>query len=367
MREASSALGEDPFFEAKHACGFDPLEVVRDAAVAVRLPRGGGKETTVLALELDRGPEAALECMQKLGAKPVESGGVEPRPGVLALAAGSLLIVGDAAGARMAAARAKSTERSELARPMREAIGRFPDAAIVGVARVGEVMQETGFDWATLAVTASDQRFALRVEADTMDATTAQSYAAAFDPAHWGTPANADLPKTRIWVEGSRVLFELSVDGPPTEQAYRVGIGSSLAITAVRRYLARSKGAEARNSVSVISKDLVAYVEAQPAGKRRFPPSAPLTPKDVPKGKRTALGPEAWKHPTWKAIQFELTEPVYYSYEIVTARDGKSAVVRATGDLDGDGVLSRYSLSVTLDKKGSVAVSPDMSVENELE
>jgi hypothetical protein len=50
--------------------------------------------------------------------------------------------------------------------------------------------------------------------------------------------------------------------------------------------------------------------------------------------------------------------PQYYQYEVVAAKDGKSAEVIARGDLDGNGKQSRLSLKLTLDAKtGAVTIS----------
>jgi hypothetical protein len=42
----------------------------------------------------------------------------------------------------------------------------------------------------------------------------------------------------------------------------------------------------------------------------------------------------------------------------VTAKDGKSVVVRARGDIDGDGITSLFELDVHLDAKGVPMIAP---------
>ena len=53
----------------------------------------------------------------------------------------------------------------------------------------------------------------------------------------------------------------------------------------------------------------------------------------------------------WAKIGFSIQEPQYYQYEVVAAKDGKSADVIARGDLDADGELSTFRVKLTLDPK----------------
>jgi hypothetical protein len=100
----------------------------------------------------------------------------------------------------------------------------------------------------------------------------------------------------------------------------------------------------------------------------KFPPSAPPTPKDVPKGAKFKPDDKTWSHPTWKLLRFEMTQPMYYSYEVQTAPDGKSCVVRAHGDLNGDGKQSTFEMKLTIDPKtGEVQVPKEMKIVDELE
>jgi hypothetical protein len=135
----------------------------------------------------------------------------------------------------------------------------------------------------------------------------------------------------------------------------------------VRRYLGRAKESEARATVRAISLALTRHLESLPAARRRMPASAPPTPAQVPRGQKSVVPESAWQHPTWKAIGFSIADPVYFSYQIITARGGRRATVRATGDLDGDGIESRYSLELQLDAAGKVVASPELVIENELE
>jgi hypothetical protein len=368
LAAALDALAEsaqdDPFLEAKQKCHFDPAREIDEAALAARFR---GSESAVAAIRFRGGPDRAYECLKTLGAHELESGGLEPRPGMLVERAGRFLVAGDPAGVRLAVGRLGPGGRTEVKPKFAKALARYPDAILVGTLSTGSLVPESGFGDALVEITAAPSRFELRAEADTAEPEVARSYAKAFEASGAIAGAQAFLPKIRLWVEGSKMMFELSVDGAANEQATRVGAAAALAVNGVRRYLLRSKEAEAKSALVEIASDLGAYVRALPAAKRRFPASAPPTPKDVPRGVSTAMSPADWQHPTWRAIHYEMNGPVRYSYEIVTAKNGRSAEVRATGDLDGDGVFSHFSLTLTLDKKGDVDTSAPILFDNELE
>jgi hypothetical protein len=90
----------------------------------------------------------------------------------------------------------------------------------------------------------------------------------------------------------------------------------------------------------------------------RFPPSAPLVPDDIPYGKAVVPNPHAFSHPSWQDIQYSSSRPTFYACDFVTAKDGKSVVVRARGDIDGDGTTSLFELDVRLDPKGVPVIAP---------
>jgi type IV pilus assembly protein PilA len=169
-------------------------------------------------------------------------------------------------------------------------------------------------------------------------------------------------------------LLDFGVKGDVNQQAMFVGTLASLGEAGVKQYLGRSKSAEARNTVGAISRGLVAYMEREELGAggkttrpKRFPASAPRTPAKVPKGVAEPVTDKTWSHATWKAIKFSMEMPTRYSYEIITSGDGKTATVRATGDLDGDGKFSTFERKVTVGKDGSATMSPQVDVKDELE
>jgi hypothetical protein len=189
-------------------------------------------------------------------------------------------------------------------------------------------------------------------------------------PGGFGELLRDYLTRIHISADGPRVRGDLTLQGGVEAQTKLVGTLSSVAIYAVRRYLMTSKVNEAKSTVSAIARDLAAYMEMEVAkGKRpsRFPPSAPATPTRVPSGDKFTPNASTWSHPTWKAIHFEMGSPMRYSYEIITSKDGRTATVRAHGDLDGNGKLSTIERAVTLNKDGSVTLSPKLFVNDEYE
>jgi hypothetical protein len=72
-------------------------------------------------------------------------------------------------------------------------------------------------------------------------------------------------------------------------------------------------------------------------------------PPDVPHGQKYQSSAADWA--PWKTIGFSIAEPQYFQYEVVAAKDGKSADIIARGDLDGDGQVSETRLSIELDVK----------------
>jgi hypothetical protein len=138
--------------------------------------------------------------------------------------------------------------------------------------------------------------------------------------------------------------------------------GSGLSET--ERYRRRAIAVEASDNLNRIARAMVSYAVTERVGRGltasvlapQFPGSAPRTPADVPRGHRAVDPPGTWNHPTWQALQFALTDPHYYSYEVVS--DGQSFTARALGDLDSDGVFSTFERTGTLGPGGEATLAP---------
>jgi prepilin-type N-terminal cleavage/methylation domain-containing protein len=155
----------------------------------------------------------------------------------------------------------------------------------------------------------------------------------------------------------------------------------AIAMFFVARYLRHAKTAEAVGAVKSIAESAAAYYDGsdsgQPAGTkpesakamRHFPPSARTSvPPDLTdiRGKRYQSARDDWATSPWAELRFSVPQPQYYAYSFDSQGLGAEAQARAMaqGDLDGDGVLSRYTLTVAPDETLHAKVSPTMEKEN---
>jgi type IV pilus assembly protein PilA len=363
-------------------CGINLLETIDEVVYA----RTGAGETDDVTLAHVRADDAAvLRCAASLlDGKPSTLEGAPAvrfvsgkTPGVAVVTSGVTIIgTEDHVSAALGALRAHASALPEPARGLDLGPAAVVSFAVSG-AGYGGVSSGTGvleMDASHLALRAAigflsaEQASAFAAQAHTGIAGASLELGAA--PGGAGEALRDYLTRIRIDTDGPRVRGDLTLPGGPEVQAQLMATLSGVAIYAVRRYLAAAKVAEAKNIVSAIARDLAAYMESEDAkGKRptRFPPSAPPTPPKVPAGDKFTPNASTWSHPTWKAIHLEMTSPLRYSYEIITSKDGRAATVRAHGDLDGNGKQSTIERSVTLNKDGSVTLSPKLVVVDEFE
>jgi type II secretory pathway pseudopilin PulG len=151
----------------------------------------------------------------------------------------------------------------------------------------------------------------------------------------------------------------------------------ALAMYGLGRYVRHAKTAEAVGSVAAIAQAAAAdYDESdatQPAGApesavramRYFPPpSRASVPADLDSihGKRYQSTLADWQSSPWRELHFSIPQPQYYAYSFDSTGTGPQATATATarGDLNGDGVLSTYKLTVMPDDKSNAKVSPNL-------
>lgn len=162
-------------------------------------------------------------------------------------------------------------------------------------------------------------------------------------------------------------VFELRE--PVIDQARDLGVLMGLGFYATRRYLQQAKSAEAHHVIGQIAKGYALSLQEPPvAGKRPLPKklvSLPAVPATVPRGVKYQSSADDWK--AWAPIHFALTEPQYYQYEVVAAKDGKTAEILARGDLDGDGKTSLFRIKIQLDPKTAEITAVDHTEEEPLE
>lgn len=160
---------------------------------------------------------------------------------------------------------------------------------------------------------------------------------------------------------------------PPTalEVAAGIAIGGSLLAVAVptfARNLHASRTSEAVGGVGDIAKGALTY-----AGKKGppecFPPSAPLTPAEVPRADRIIDPPGTWDHMTWHALGFSVAYAHHYAFAFDSVQDPAigSFVARAHGDLDGDGERSTFELRGRCTASERAMLVPGLYVDREVE
>lgn len=167
---------------------------------------------------------------------------------------------------------------------------------------------------------------------------------------------------------GAELELGLEARGSAAEQAQALGQIVGFSVSAAQRYALNAKAAEAKHTLAQITK---AYQAALNEGSASKPPkpkklfSLPPVPAQVPRGEKLQTSAEDWG--AWAAIKFSLAEPQYFQYEVVAAKNGKSAEVVARGDLDGDGELSVRRLKLALDPKTGQLTAQGLDEQNPLE
>ncbi|MCC6555203.1 MAG: hypothetical protein IT372_19745 [Polyangiaceae bacterium] len=153
--------------------------------------------------------------------------------------------------------------------------------------------------------------------------------------------------------------------------AFMVG-GSVLAVAvpAFFRNLSASKLSEPIEGLDRLVTSAIVYAESRPQ-EISFPPSAPLTPAQVPRGARAIDPPESWEHLTWRSLDFRFEEPHAFAFKFDSELDPVTGVMRfvatSRGDLDGDGALSTFEVRGERSPGRPARVLPGMFVDREVE
>ncbi len=150
------------------------------------------------------------------------------------------------------------------------------------------------------------------------------------------------------------------------------GIGGSVLAVAVPtfiRNLSASKVTEPIDGLDRMVTSAVAYANERPQ-ELSFPPSAPLTPAEPPRGVRARDPAEAWEHLTWRSLDFRYDEPHAFAFQFESATlpdKTMTFVATAHGDLDGDGTQSTFEVRGERRPGEPARVLPGMYVEREVE
>lgn len=149
-----------------------------------------------------------------------------------------------------------------------------------------------------------------------------------------------------------------------------VGTFAVMAIYGVRKYIANAKTAEARNTVAHIAKAAVsAYEREDEAGGEtvthrlcRSASSAVPRDRSMVSARKYQSASSEWnvdadRNAGFACLRFEMPSPQYFQYEYVAT--ATSFVVRAHGDLNGDGVFSTFELRGEV-KDDRVVIAPSI-------
>ena len=131
-----------------------------------------------------------------------------------------------------------------------------------------------------------------------------------------------------------------------------------LALCAIATCPTAKRSCQAKNRARE-AEDLLDYladrVAREVAATGHVPPLA-AEPTPVPdcceQGGVCAKDPARWATPGWQALQFTIDDDHRYTYSYTPDPSGRSAVIRAVGDLDCDDVTSLYEVKVEIDGTG---------------
>ena len=154
--------------------------------------------------------------------------------------------------------------------------------------------------------------------------------------------------------DGKKVSLEFLMQGKSETLAFNLGMLTSLSVYGTRKYMLNAKKSEANETVGRITKDLATYVNHEELS------STVLRSKAAAKPQLLSLPPVPARFENvrakvyqstkgdwaaWSPIKFTWESAQRYQYRVQAAKDGMSAEVIAEGDLDGNGIKSRFSLA----------------------
>ena len=156
----------------------------------------------------------------------------------------------------------------------------------------------------------------------------------------------------------------------PVEAAVAVAVAGSVlfaALPAFLRNLHASRMAEPIDGISAIAARATSLASGQ-TPESAYPASVALTPAQVPRAERVVDPPGTWDHPSWQKLGFSMTVPHCYSFAFESKNGKGLAAFRAwaNGDLDGDGILSAFTIRGEL-REGAEAKALPLEIEREIE
>jgi type IV pilus assembly protein PilA len=150
-----------------------------------------------------------------------------------------------------------------------------------------------------------------------------------------------------------------------------VGVLAVLAIYGVRKYIANSKTAEARNSLGEIKNDQASAFERETGGTTVLAAGSSTTllrslcgnganvpSTGVPASSKYQSAKGDWADGAgWQCLKFSLEQPQYFQYQFSSGGGTTSYVAMARGDLNGDTNTSLFAVSGNV-QNGALNTSP---------
>jgi type IV pilus assembly protein PilA len=159
-----------------------------------------------------------------------------------------------------------------------------------------------------------------------------------------------------------------------------IGILAATALPAFMKYVRRSKTIEATMNIRKLYDSSVAYFASErgdSSGRilaKQFPQNpASISPNVgaccLVAGKKCRPQPSLWTDASWKALNFSVDDPFYYSYQYTsTGTDTSSKFsIDAYGDLNCNGVYSTYERKGSVDSKFNVTGASGLYIVNDIE
>jgi hypothetical protein len=162
----------------------------------------------------------------------------------------------------------------------------------------------------------------------------------------------------------------------PVELAIAFALLASLLAVAVPTFVREvhaSRFVEPVDGLRRIGAAAVLYGNAHMVA-QAFPSSAPTTPAVPPRGHCETDPPDAWDHPTWRALDFRPGPPdaphcFAFSFDSNLSPALSTFRAQAHGDLDGDGIFSTFEVTghyADKDARGPL-LDPGMFIDSEVE
>lgn len=175
-------------------------------------------------------------------------------------------------------------------------------------------------------------------------------------------PDQAPKSSAPLWIIGIIIVIPMLIA--------MLGVLSALGIYGVRKYLLAAKSAEAKVTIGRMAKNAAMAYDDNKALCSSARSSVPGSPTMI-MGRKYQSSAAEWTADGpgngFACLKFSMPDPQYFMYSYrATGKDeaGDSFQAKANGDLNGDGVLSEFSLEGQIVSPGVLQISPSIKETN---